>query len=132
MRNFRKFTPFMCAVYNGHLECVKELFELKRVYDVDIKERNIFHLCACQNNIECFRYLIKQIPNQSDVIKILFKRDKSGNTILHNAAHNGHFEFIASILKEFTGNLICVYLKFIDICTFFQYFHNLHKKFYKL
>ncbi len=105
-KNYLQFTPLMCAAFNGHIESLKELYdplpkleELIRSENTDCDDRNIFHLCACRNQWDCFKLLIEPFVN--DVERVLFSRDKEDNTVLHLAAQFGHLTFVQGVLKQF-------------------------------
>ena len=105
-KNFLQLTPLMCAAYNGHLECVRELFapgtmslnDLLSLENTDCDDRNVFHLCACQNQLECFNFLMDHFPRDKDMV--LFSRDKEENTVLHVAAKFGHLDFVQDVLDK--------------------------------
>ena len=97
------------AFENGRFEILENLVKinssLKNLLENDTDGNSLFHLCAQNNNIKGFRYLIKSLKKLQDesapkgVKECLTQVNSFKQTILHIACQMGHFEFVKEILE---------------------------------
>lgn len=94
------------AFENGQFKVLKALFQIKKdridlLYN-DMEGNNLFHICARQNNLAGFRFLVTNFKKFEDVRSItdcLVQENAFEETILHISTKHRHFEFIQEILE---------------------------------
>ena len=108
LKNQQGFTPLMLAAKLGDLECLNSLlgdqssrasrFDL---FTKDNNDRTIFHICARNNNFECFQKLSALLNEETK--RILLAKDTSQNTVLHYASQNGNVGLVKHIVGILDG-----------------------------
>ena len=97
--NIERYTPLLCAISTGSLECVCLLIGNDPV-DIDM-----FEVCIEYNQLKTFKYLLDSSKGKLSVMDLLSK-DSSNNTILHFACIQKNFEIFKLIVDYIIeGNL---------------------------
>ncbi len=97
------------AFENGRFEILEKLVSinsnLMNLLENDTDGNSLFHICAQNNNIKGFKYLIKSLKKLQDesapksLKECLTQVNSFKQTILHVASLHGYFEFVKEILE---------------------------------